>query len=582
MATRKTPTKKKATAKASRPAATDNGMNSFSMHVSNEKTAPMVSAVDTELESHPRFGLAAGPTISELDPETAAQRYLDQALASDSVKKFSAPKSVAEDTGFKSLGTETIPLTGTTIVKFRQTLNKIPIYGSLVTVELGKENKLINLNSSVGEPKGVSPVAKVSPAQAMAAVKKYPGYQKGLEKIVPKTYFYYDQNTAKWRLVYIFEDVPVTPSKKAPAKGIYLRIMDYVVDAQSGKVVAELPRAAHMASVEETIVDGLGVPRKVTVESAGSGKMLKHAGLNVQTFDFKFQDPDLKETLLPGKAIKNPPRWNPMAISAHANATAVAEFLRTVLRRNNIDNNGGAMNSSINCLVAAENEGGNVWRNAFWNGREMVYGQVLFNGSLLSICVDLDVVAHEMFHGVTDNTSRLEYANQSGALNESYSDIFGIIVTNFDKPNTDDWNWKLGERLDTDGRPFRDMSDPASLGQPAKMSEFRVLPNSPRGDFGGVHINSGIHNKAAHLILTAKDASGEAVLTPMEAAAIFYLAVSQRLSRTSQFADSRRAVVESALSLFLDLPVAKKKAKIAAIDDAFDAVEIPGERVVVS
>jgi bacillolysin/neutral peptidase B len=212
----------------------------------------------------------------------------------------------------------------------------------------------------------------------------------------------------------------------------------------------------------------------------------------------------------------------------------------------------------------------------------MVYGQVLFNGSLLSICVDLDVVAHEMFHGVTDNTSRLEYANQSGALNESYPDIFGIIVTNFDKPNTDDWNWKLGERLDTDGRPFRDMSDPASLGQPAKMSEFRVLPNSPRGDFGGVHINSGIHNKAAHLILTAKDASGEAVLTPMEAAAIFYLAVSQRLSRTSQFADSRRAVVESALSLFLDLPVAKKKAKIAAIDDAFDAVEIPGERVVVS
>ena len=61
----------------------------------------------------------------------------------------------------------------------------------------------------------------------------------------------------------------------------------------------------------------------------------------------------------------------------------------------------------------------------------MVYGQVLNGKSLMSLSVDLDVVGHEMFHGVTDMTSRLEYALQSGALNESYSDIFGVIIANF-------------------------------------------------------------------------------------------------------------------------------------------------------
>jgi Zn-dependent metalloprotease len=556
-----------------------NGLNTFSMHASSESAISMIRAVDSELaaQSHTRF--AGGPTIADLDPETAAKRFLRQALASKSVRGFTVSKTAAPNVDFIGLGTETIPLTGTVTVKFRQTVNNIPIYGSLVTVELDKGNRLLGLNSAIGEP-AVSPVAKISPAGAADAVGKYGTYRKNLRDVVPRQYFYYDADASKWRLVYILEDVRVT-APKTDTHPLRQRWMDYVVDAHTGKVVSALPRTADMAAVDETAVDGLGKSRKITVESTGEKKLMKNSALNIQTFDFKYRDPDVQESLLPGKPISKPPKWTKTAVSAHANATAVADFLRSVLKRNNIDNKGGPMNSSINCLVVGESEPGKVWRNAFWNGQQMVYGQVRYNGSLLSIAVDLDVVTHEMFHGVTDKSSRLEYAKQSGALNESYSDIIGVIVMNFGEPDTGKWNWKLGERLDTDGRPFRDMSDPTSLGQPAHMKDYVNLPATYSGDFGGVHINSGIHNFAAYKILTAKNGAGKPALTPSEVAAVFYLADTQRLSRTSQFSDSRRAVADSALSLFANLPLSQKKIKLKAIDDAFDAVGIKGTRVVV-
>jgi bacillolysin/neutral peptidase B len=204
----------------------------------------------------------------------------------------------------------------------------------------------------------------------------------------------------------------------------------------------------------------------------------------------------------------------------------------------------------------------------------MVYGQALRAGKLRSLAANVDVVAHEMFHGVTDRTSRLEYAFQSGALNESISDIFGMIVSNLDNKDPRTWNWQLGENLMADNKPFRDMSDPTLFGQPAHMNGYRKMPYSRAGDWGGVHINSGIHNKAAFNMLTAEGDDGELKLTPDEVAAAFYLANTQRLSRTSQFTDSRRAVVASARTLFRTLPLSEQESKISAIEAAFDAVGI--------
>lgn len=563
--------------------AADNGLSNFSLHTFDESSSRTVAQLQEEQAERP--GIRPEGLVSErdLDPETAARRYLEQALSSATVPSFNAPVANGVTSRFKTIGTETLPLTDTRTVKFRQTLNDIPVYGSLVTVELDKDNDLIGIDSALGDPREVDPVATVSAGDALAAAAAGPhGYVPVLAGVVPHLNHYFDATASRWRLVYILEDVPVTldhtiePRPGEESTFEPPRFVDYVVDAHDGHVVAVLPRTPSMATGEEqTAADSFGVARTFLVSRQGERLVMDDPIHHVQTFGFAFGDPSVDHDRLPGSLITDPPSWTPSAVSAHVNAVAVSEFLRDVLRRDNIDGRGGSMRSTIDCVVADSSPGPRQWVNAFWDGRQMVYGQVLRGDELLSLSANIDVVAHEMFHGVTDHTSRLEYAFQPGALNESYSDIFGTIVANSGKEDPRTWDWLLGENLLPGDKPFRDLSDPPRFGQPAHMDQFRVLPNTRAGDWGGVHVNSGIHNKAAFHLLTAQADDGSLEMSPAEVAAVFYLALTQRLSRTSQFTDSRRAVVAGARTLFRTLPANRLTSKVAAVEAAFTAVGIP-------
>jgi Zn-dependent metalloprotease len=425
-------------------------------------------------------------------------------------------------------------------------------------------------------------VASVSPADAVAAAEAAPGgYRPKLAGIVPRLNYYFDAAAGSWRLVYILEDVPVSVDRSAEAPAGRRdrreppRFVDYVVDGHQGTVVAILPRTPSLNDQEQQMgTDAFGISRTFLAAHEDGQLVLWDQVHNVRTYDFGFADPTVEPEQLPGEPIVNPPDWTPDAVSAHVNAVAVSEFLRGVLRRDNIDNRGSAMVSTINCVVQDSTPGHNEWHNAFWDGTQMVYGQALHGGQLRTLAANVDVVAHEMFHGVTDHTARLEYRFQSGALNESYSDIFGTIVANFGKDDPRGWDWLLGEKLLADDQPFRDLSDPTRFGQPAHMDDFVDLPDTNEGDSGGVHTNSGIHNKAAFNLLTAEDDHGGLIMTPDEVAAICYLALTQRLSRTSQFVDSLRAVRASARTFLRNLPAAVQEPKIAAIEAAFAAVGI--------
>ncbi|MBL2480350.1 peptidase M4 family protein, partial [Klebsiella pneumoniae] len=99
---------------------------------------------------------------------------------------------------------------------------------------------------------------------------------------------------------------------------------------------------------------------------------------------------------------------------------------------------------------------------------------------------------------VTQYSADLRYVNQSGALNESFSDVFGYFV--------DPANWDLGEAVYTpgiSGDALRSLSNPEKYGQPSHMKDYQYLPATEEGDNGGVHINSGIPNKAAYLTINA-------------------------------------------------------------------------------
>jgi len=549
-----------------------NGLSTFDLHAYDVADSATLRGLAEERDSTPAFTFAAAPA-AQTDPETVARRYLLHALESDRAPAFTAPEAGASARQFKVIGTETLPLTGTRTVKFRQAFHDIPVYGSLVTVELDEANDLVSLSSALGEPAGVSPVAKVSPAEAARAVDAKPPFDKLLKDIAPRLNFFFDRTRGKWRLVYIFEDVPVTKprEKKGRPEPVSPRYFDYVVDAHTGTVAAVLPRTPSMASEMRLGQDARNVTRQIRVETTGGRAILKDVENNIQTYDFGFRDPDIDDSRLPGAEVAEP--WSADAVSAHANATSVALFLRRVLLRNNIDNAGGSMNSSVNCVVTSESDDGQQWFNAYWNGRQMVYGQIKNGDRLVSLSASVDIVGHEMLHGVTDSTARLEYAFESGALNESYSDIFGVMIANWPNPDPRGWEWRLGLGFARGGGPFRDMSDPPACGQPGHMDDYRVLPNTRRGDYGGVHTNSGIHNKAAYNVMTAADGQG-VILVPREAAAIFYIALTQHLSRTSAFADSRRASLTAARTLFRALPVAELSRKIGAIERGFDEVGI--------
>ena len=557
-----------------------NGLTNYSVHAYDAAGSATVDQLRSEQAAFLDFRPEGSQNLADLDPETAARRHLDQALASDAAAAFTAPEGAGAVSDFTAVSTETVPLTGTRTVKFRQTLNGVPVYGTLVTVELDQNNALVSLDSSLGKP-DVDPVASVSPADAVTAAGAYPGFNPSLEGIVPQLNYWYDPAATKWRLVYILENVRVTTDQATMREadresGLEPpRLVDYIVDAHSGEVVSVAPRTPSAAGVEQTATDGFGVERTFLVEEEGEGFALRDPVHNVQTFDFGFRDPTV-DAGLPGDAILHPPDWASEAVSAHANAVSVSDFLRTVLLRDNIDDMGGAMVSTINCVVEEDSPGPKQWVNAFWSPdiKQMVYGQVMVDGELRSLSINVDVVAHEIFHGVTDSTARLEYQFQSGALNESLSDIFGTIVANRGTDDPRQWDWELGERLLPGNRPFRDLSDPTRFHQPAHMDDYRDLPNTQAGDWGGVHVNSGIHNKAAFLVLTGEDDAGDLVLTPSEVAAVFYLALSQRLSQTSQFIDSRNAVVASARTLFRELPEDERERKVAAIEAGFSGVGI--------
>ena len=178
------------------------------------------------------------------------------------------------------------------------------------------------------------------------------------------------------------------------------------------------------------------------------------------------------------------------------------DFYWQLFSRNSIDNKGLLIKQYVHFDKGMD--------NAYWDGRRMVYGDgdgLVFT----SFTSDIDVIGHELTHGVTENEANLDYENQAGALNESFSDIFGIMIKQrYNNQDVKKSNWLIGEKVMIGPKyALRSMKAPGTayinhpeLGtdpQPATMDKYQNLPNTQSGDFGGVHINSGIPNFAFYV-----------------------------------------------------------------------------------
>jgi Zn-dependent metalloprotease len=308
-------------------------------------------------------------------------------------------------------------------------------------------------------------------------------------------------------------------------------------------------RIGYSASVQSSLLDELSLPGRALVREFAAGQTQRtiHTADNTQR--------------VPGKIVRRegdpPVPGDPAVNEAYDYMGDTYDFYWQVFGRDSVDDEGLALHGTVHF--------DEDYDNAFWDGQRMIYGdgdQAQFERFTKSI----DVIAHELTHGVTQysppgrppSRSGLIYWGQPGALNESISDVFGTLVKQWQgKQTVDEADWLIGQDLFVphavvNGRGIRDMRAPGTaygpdpvLGtdpQPADMSGYQFTLQ----DNGGVHINSGIPNRAFYL--AAAEIGGYAW---EKAGAIWYSALQSPLLRTTtQFGSFARLTVLMAQQLY--------------------------------
>ncbi|VAX00268.1 Chitinase [hydrothermal vent metagenome] len=230
------------------------------------------------------------------------------------------------------------------------------------------------------------------------------------------------------------------------------------------------------------------------------------------------------------------------AIDAHTNAANVYDFYLLNHGRDSIDGNGMAIVSTTHFGGAAGSA--NPYQNAGWVGapfNQMIYGDNFSSAD--------DVVGHEITHGVTDFTSDLFYYSESGAINESLSDVWGEFIDQTNNIGNDlpGVAWLMGEDLPIGA--IRDMSNPPAFSDPDRMTSNLFVIGYTNN--GGVHSNSGVNNKAAFLMVEGGTFNGRTI-TPLgipKVADIYYEAQTNLLTSGSDFLDLYNALNQACTNL---------------------------------
>ncbi len=242
----------------------------------------------------------------------------------------------------------------------------------------------------------------------------------------------------------------------------------------------------------------------------------------------------------------------------------VWNFYKKLFNRNSIDNKGMQLVQTIHYRERKNRP----FFNAFWYEKQMYYG----SGSpkfTNSFTTDLDIIGHELSHAVIDYEAALKYKNQSGALNESFADVFGILIKQWvNKTAARKADWLVGKNILIGKNALRSLKAPGTAfkndpvfgddPQPANMKDFVKMPNTEDGDYGGVHYNSGITNHA--FFVTSFELNGSAWT---KAGAIWYAALLDKelLKKTANFQDAANATLRKAVLLFGKGSLAEKAVK---------------------
>lgn len=305
-----------------------------------------------------------------------------------------------------------------------------------------------------------------------------------------------------------------------------------------------------------------------TTDSYSGGYRLREvrSGVTIQTLNmlnqgknyagaYDFTDQDNNWTA----AEHNNGNKDNAALDAHWGAEKVFDYFKNIHARNSWNNAGGAILNYVHSDLISMNQKTNA--NAFWDGQRMTYGDG--NGSFQPF-TSLDVIAHEIGHGVMSASANLSYRNESGALNEGFSDIWAAAVRSTYAPNKN--IWQIGNELSIWGTPVRSMSAPKTGGidiQPNTYGGtywYQVSGCTPSNDTDqcGVHTNSGVLNYWFYLLVTGGSGTNDlgdsyslSGIGMEDAAKIAYRAISVIITnQEATYAVARSATIQAAKDLF--------------------------------
>ncbi|WP_129688193.1 M4 family metallopeptidase [Gottfriedia acidiceleris] len=461
-----------------------------------------------------------------------------------------------------------------TALHLQQVYNGVPVWGSTQTAVVG-DNGVLSVFSGTVIPnletkKGLKSTKKVNANKSIKIAEADLGYTPNYEKD-PTAQLVVYTNGDDATYAYL-----VNLNFLSPKPGNY----NYFIEASTGKILNKYNSIDTMdsihaasksvgASVAKPTVTGtnvtatgkgvLGDTKTINMTQSGSTYYLQDNTRGNGIFTYN----GANRTTLPGTLWTSSDTLlnstsEAAAVDAHYYAGKTFDYYKTVFGRNSYDGNGAALKSTVHYSRS--------YNNAFWNGSQMVYGDG--DGSTFTyLSGGLDVVAHELTHAVTERSSNLIYQNESGALNEAISDIFGTVIEFYNNNNPD---YEIGEDIYTPGiagDSLRSMSDPTKYGDPDHYSK-RYTGTS---DNGGVHTNSSIINKAAYLIAVGGTHYGVSVtgIGNDKLAKIFYRANTVYLTSSATFSQARAALVQSAADLY-----GASSAEVTTVNNAFDAVGV--------
>ena len=473
-------------------------------------------------------------------------------------------------------------ISGRVHTRLRQLHHGVPVYGAEMTRQTGPSGATVSIFGTIYQDIAIDPTPALGVDDAVDAIERLSGVRLGPDRL-PTLYVL--PTGDGYKLAY-----------RARVFSLYADT-EYFIDANDATVLQEMGAAERQSAIGS----GTGVlnnTQKMSVNQVAGGfgandvarpptLVTYNMKENLQrTLDYLNGDANLGSSDL---ASDTDNVWTDgAAVDAHAYAGFFYDYYFKRFNRHGLDDNNFHMLSLVHPAPRASvaSQPANVvnafYANAFYAGNGvMVYGEgfppgITYGGRQWNYMAGaLDIVAHELTHGITGFTSNLLYQNESGALNESFSDMMGTAVEFYFQPPGSGplmADYLLGE--DVTIPAVRSMENPASFSQPDHYSKRITVPLS--NDNGGVHTNSGISNQMYYLAIeggtnrtSGMTVQGVAVANREQIEKAMYRGFTQLMPANATFSVARAVTIQAATDLY-----GSSSAAVRAITDAWAAVGV--------